>query len=250
MNNLVRAYQINLGARADRWQECLLNHHEKGFPNGFIQRFEACEDRDFGGLGCAKSHVKLLTEFLTQDETPLCIVLEDDFDFRISFTEFADKLQAVAKLGIPWDVLLLAGTKVLTLDQRARVRPGPGTLFYGIPGGDAALPPRPAQGRFLRPVGHRSSLEAFTEAGPVVYLDTVHRGTAGFLFRYRGQLRQLRRHLALIRAVPWPRLWQAGCFLRDGPTRRAPALGLSNLGNWCVCRSPARMTQQRTHNRS
>jgi glycosyl transferase family 25 len=119
MNNLVRAYQINLGARADRWQECLLNHHEKGFPNGFIQRFEACEDRDFGGLGCAKSHVKLLTEFLTQDETPLCIVLEDDFDFRISFTEFADKLQAVAKLGIPWDVLLLAGTKVLTLDQRA-----------------------------------------------------------------------------------------------------------------------------------
>jgi glycosyl transferase family 25 len=118
MNNTPRVYQINLRARDDRWQQCRLNHHEKGFPDGFVQRFEACEDSDFGGLGCAKSHVKLLAEFLTQDETPVCIVLEDDFDFRISFTEFAEKLQAVEKSGVQWDVLLLAGTEVLTLDQR------------------------------------------------------------------------------------------------------------------------------------
>jgi hypothetical protein len=108
------AYQINLASRSDRWTECLQNQAARGFDLDDIRRAEACLEGSFGALGCARSHVKWLTRYLTETTSPFCMILEDDFDFRISKAEFAQGLADVRDKVLGWDVLLLAGTVVVS----------------------------------------------------------------------------------------------------------------------------------------
>jgi protein O-GlcNAc transferase len=110
-------YQINLDHRADRWQECLRNHAAAGLPKELVQRVSAVKCESFGALGCAKSHLKALTSFLTGHNGEYCLILEDDFDFSADFNSFMERIEAVNKAGLAWDVLLPASTKAITFSS-------------------------------------------------------------------------------------------------------------------------------------
>lgn len=112
--NTLDAYCINLKRRDDRWRESQDNFAKCQLPPGFIKRWQATEDRQFGALGCAKSHLALLSHFLCATATDLCMVLEDDFDFVRPWPELLDLLRDIQRTAQNWDVLLLAGTTVVT----------------------------------------------------------------------------------------------------------------------------------------
>lgn len=105
-----RLYQINLDRRTDRWAECLANHKTMGFEDGLIRRVSACAEPEFGALGCAKSHIKVLTEFFLTETAEFCVVLEDDFDFLMNRDVLALKVETALKRGLDFNVLMLSGT--------------------------------------------------------------------------------------------------------------------------------------------
>ncbi len=110
-------YQINLDHRADRWAECLHNHAEIGLSPGIVQRVSAVKCENFGALGCAKSHLKAVTSFLTEDVREYCLILEDDFDLAVDFGYFIERMEEVNKSGLVWDVILLSSTKAIAFDS-------------------------------------------------------------------------------------------------------------------------------------
>ena len=71
----------------------------------------------FGALGCAKSHLKALTAFLTEDVREYCLILEDDFDLTVNFGCFMERMETVNQSGLVWDVLLLSSTKAIAFDS-------------------------------------------------------------------------------------------------------------------------------------
>jgi len=107
------AYCINLDHREDRWAECERNFAAQGLAAGIVQRWRAFEDREFGALGCARSHVSVLANFITERTEPYCLVLEDDFDFLRTWNDFSGTLNGLLQKGLDWDVLLLAGTSTV-----------------------------------------------------------------------------------------------------------------------------------------
>ena len=110
---MLRIYCINLDRRGDRWVECQANYESMGLSPTAVRRVAAVEDADFGALGCAKSHVSVLSHFLTQEAAPYCLVLEDDFDLIRPFSELVDSFNGLATERIDWDALLLVGTSVI-----------------------------------------------------------------------------------------------------------------------------------------
>ncbi len=113
-------YQINLDHRRDRWEECLQNHAEIGLSPGVVQRVSAVNCDNFGALGCAKSHLKALTAFLTEDVRDYCLILEDDFDLAVNFECFIERIEAVSQSGLAWDVLLPSSTKAIAFDSHVK----------------------------------------------------------------------------------------------------------------------------------
>jgi len=103
-------YCINLDRRVDRWDQCLQNYARYGLPADSVQRWSACEDAEFGALGCAKSHLAALADFLTKRSEPYCLILEDDFDLQRPWGDFVTQFNSLQASGFDWDVLLLAGT--------------------------------------------------------------------------------------------------------------------------------------------
>lgn len=113
----IAAYRINLDKRADRLAESRKNEMASGFPENFIVRLPAVEDRDYGAVGCGKSHVAALADAFSRQASPYCMVLEDDFDFLRGADELFGVLGQMQRAGLQWDVLMLAGTYVRPLDQ-------------------------------------------------------------------------------------------------------------------------------------
>ena len=104
-------YRINLAHRKDRLGECYCNQISKDWSIHEITHFNAINEPKSGALGCAKSHVAVLTKFLTETSKPLVMVLEDDFDFEVSKNILAYRLDAIKSMS--WDAVLLAGTGVV-----------------------------------------------------------------------------------------------------------------------------------------
>lgn len=105
-------YQVNLDKRTDRWSECLRNHADKGFDKYGVQRISAALEPGYAHLGCTKSHLKAYTKFLTEDTREYCMVLEDDFDFRLSAEELDQKCEALNATGLHWDTVVLTASKI------------------------------------------------------------------------------------------------------------------------------------------
>ena len=110
---MLSIYTINLDERSDRWQQACANYQAHGLSPDAVRRWSAVADKRFGALGCAKSHVTALTHFLTHDDRPYALVLEDDFDFVRPFADCVQTFGQLQQGGVDWDVLLLMGTQVL-----------------------------------------------------------------------------------------------------------------------------------------
>ena len=82
-----------------------------GFSEKEFQWLRAVEDPDFGGLGCSKSHLKALVNFLTESTKPYCAIFEDDFVFRQS-KDVCEQIIQTLDDKTTWDVFAFAGTEV------------------------------------------------------------------------------------------------------------------------------------------
>lgn len=98
-------YYINLATATDRREE-IERELLKVLPDlSKVRRIEAVR-HELGSLGCSLSHIKALEHFIASGlET--CLVLEDDFTFKLSKVETFDLMNRFASLNIRYDVLLL-----------------------------------------------------------------------------------------------------------------------------------------------
>ncbi|CUW38883.1 protein of unknown function [Magnetospirillum sp. XM-1] len=122
-------YQVNLDHRTDRWQQCQENHAAMGFESMGIQRVSAAYEQGYAHLGCTKSHLKAYTRFLTEDSRDYVMVLEDDFDFRISRDELAQRMAFLESTGKDWDAVLLTASQI---NGFATEHPGLGRVFESL----------------------------------------------------------------------------------------------------------------------
>jgi GR25 family glycosyltransferase involved in LPS biosynthesis len=106
------SYLISLESRIDRREDFIKNITEKGFSENEFNWLVAIQDNNFGGLGCAKSHLLALCEFITKTESPYCCIFEDDFRFRCSKTTVENIINST-NTNYNWDVFMLAGTQVV-----------------------------------------------------------------------------------------------------------------------------------------
>jgi glycosyl transferase, family 25 len=82
LNNFDKVYFINLEHRKDRYQHITTELAKTNIDPKKIQRIKGIYMKDFGILGCAKSHSLALETFLKSPESnQTCIIFEDDFQF-------------------------------------------------------------------------------------------------------------------------------------------------------------------------
>lgn len=109
LNNFDVIYYINLSHRTDRFEHINSELAKTNIDKEKINKIEGVYKKDFGILGCAKSHILALEAFL---KTPVscknCIIFEDDFTFTHSqdiindlIDQFFDKVKS-------YDLLMLA----------------------------------------------------------------------------------------------------------------------------------------------
>lgn len=98
VNYIMIVYYINLEHRTDRRTHIENQLQGIKWP---VERVEAVH-HEYGILGCVRSHIKTLEQFLKTDHEE-CIVLEDDFEF----TRPKEELYIPAR--IQWDVVMLSG---------------------------------------------------------------------------------------------------------------------------------------------
>lgn len=121
MNEQYPIYVINLASREDRRAEFRRKNGEKGLAEPRFHFFEAIHEPSFGGLGCAKSHLLALTNFLCKSISPFCIILEDDFDLRISFTEVERLISEVYSYDPNWNVFILSGAHSILMETTNKI---------------------------------------------------------------------------------------------------------------------------------
>lgn len=112
---------INLDSRQDRLESFIKNHTEMGWNEVEFKRTPAILDENFGGIGCAKSHLMTLALFIAKSNLNYCLILEDDFRFRVGYLEFMEIFNEILSIDNKFDVFLLAGTRTLSTKLNNRV---------------------------------------------------------------------------------------------------------------------------------
>lgn len=109
LNNFDIVYYINLEHRADR-NESIINELKKtNIKSEKINRINGIYLENFGCLGCSKSHILALEEFIkTPNEIQNCIIFEDDFIFINNQDEINKLINDVFNNINDFDVLLLS----------------------------------------------------------------------------------------------------------------------------------------------
>lgn len=80
--DIVEIKIVNLKSRVDRWDGIQAHLVDLGFEDVDQMRFDAIGVDGFGELGCTRSHLLALTEFLCRSDKPFVMILEDDFRFK------------------------------------------------------------------------------------------------------------------------------------------------------------------------
>lgn len=80
LNNFEIIYYINLEHRKDRFEHINNELNKTNLDKNKINRINGIYMKDFGILGCAKSHILALEAFIASDKNN-CIIFEDDFTF-------------------------------------------------------------------------------------------------------------------------------------------------------------------------
>ena len=103
-------YYINLDHRTDRNGEFLREMDKAGIPKEKIHRVSGVYDKERGLLGCAKSHIKVLEDFIQKGYSK-CIIFEDDF-------ELVGDPSVIKSLTMPFDVIMLSANEYNVQDSQ------------------------------------------------------------------------------------------------------------------------------------
>lgn len=106
---------INLPHRADRRQDCITELAKVGIQAGDDNFFAARSEPEFGALGCALSHAKVLADFLFSSDKPFALIFEDDFSIRDA-PVFAKTLNEFCERDFLWDVFLLGHNSAVPIE--------------------------------------------------------------------------------------------------------------------------------------
>jgi hypothetical protein len=101
-------YYINLDHRTDRNEAFLREMDKIQFPREKVKRISGVYEKDRGHLGCSKSHILAMEDFLNSNYRN-CIVFEDDFEFSQLTETIESRFHQLSK--IPFDVCMLAGNE-------------------------------------------------------------------------------------------------------------------------------------------
>lgn len=105
MEHIDAILYINIEHRTDRKEHILNEIHKLCKDDTKIHRIDACYMKEFGALGCCKSHIKAHDLILEHPEWKKVLVLEDDFTFNDNpnieelFRKFLDNFKT-------WDIFL------------------------------------------------------------------------------------------------------------------------------------------------
>ena len=105
MDQIDAFYFINLTRRPDRLEQIIGELNKMEIPLEKVMRVEANEHK-FGNLGCAKSHIRTVTEFIKSGKNR-CLIFEDDFEF----TETKEKVNEILNkifTTVDFDCILLS----------------------------------------------------------------------------------------------------------------------------------------------
>jgi GR25 family glycosyltransferase involved in LPS biosynthesis len=109
LNNFDIIYYINLEHRKDRYEHINNELSKTNINPSKINRIDGIYLKNFGILGCAKSHILALETFLkTPSDIQNCIIFEDDFTFTKPQEEVNELINQFFKYIKKYDVLMLA----------------------------------------------------------------------------------------------------------------------------------------------
>lgn len=107
LNHFDIIYYINLNHRTDRLENIKRQLKKTNIESNKINRISGIYMKDFGILGCAKSHILALEEFIKTDNNN-CLILEDDFCFTESQDTINNLINQIFFNKIDYDVLMLS----------------------------------------------------------------------------------------------------------------------------------------------
>jgi len=109
LNNFDIVYYINLNHRKDRLENITTELQKTNIDPKKINRIPGIYMKDFGILGCAKSHCLALEAFLkSSPDNKYCIIFEDDFQFTQNQEIINELINKVFNNVKEFDVLMLA----------------------------------------------------------------------------------------------------------------------------------------------
>jgi GR25 family glycosyltransferase involved in LPS biosynthesis len=121
LNNFDIVYYINLEHRKDRYININNELNKTNIEPKKINRIDAIYRKDFGSLGCGKSHILALETFInTSDEIQNCIILEDDFVFTEQQEDINNLINLFFENVETFDVLMLSSN---TLNETKTILP-------------------------------------------------------------------------------------------------------------------------------
>jgi GR25 family glycosyltransferase involved in LPS biosynthesis len=112
LNNFDLIYIINLEHRKDRLNNITNELLKTNIDNKKINRIEAINCPDFGALGCSKSHLIVLEDFINSGKDT-CIIFEDDFIFTEPQNIINELINEVFNNTINFDVLMLSSNTLV-----------------------------------------------------------------------------------------------------------------------------------------
>lgn len=108
MEKIDVVFYINLDHRTDRREHIEKQLDFMGINPSKIVRISAVS-HSVGVIGCVKSHILAVEQFLSNETWKTCMIFEDDFTFRASSKEeFDGKIRTFFDSFEHWDVLALS----------------------------------------------------------------------------------------------------------------------------------------------
>ena len=108
LNRIDAIIYINLDHRKDRKKQITNELKKMGVKPEKIIRFPAVFEKYNGHLGCCKSHIGVL-ELIKKSNFKNCLILEDDFKFKLSKEETNNKIDTfLNKYGDTFDAIHLS----------------------------------------------------------------------------------------------------------------------------------------------
>jgi len=109
LNNFNIIYYINLDHRKDRLTNIINELNKTNIDSKKINRIPGIYMKDFGILGCAKSHCLALESFLkSHPNNEYCIIFEDDFHFTQEQNIINELINKIFNNIKDFDVLMLS----------------------------------------------------------------------------------------------------------------------------------------------